>query len=138
MFIPKLFPTLNITNNYYLLFTSDISYLSNSPLIIILSVVLLMYLVVYMMSSKKLIANKYVRKLFKKIRKYRMKYSIVHDAFWITYPYAILISLLQFKFGSFNGTLGIINIFLAIVTFFLYIMFALFVFYLGKKYSKTP
>ena len=138
MFLPALFPNLGITNSYYSLFTQDISFLTNSPLIIILLAILFLYLVVSFLSSKRFITNKFIRKLFKKIRKNRMKYSIIHDAFWVTYPYAILISLLQFKFGSFNGTLNIVNIFLAIITFLLYVVFALFVFYLGKKYSLTP
>jgi len=112
--------------------------MSNSPLIIILALVFIMYIVVYALSSKKVNTNKHIRKVFKKIRKYRMKYSIVHDAIWVTYPYAIFISFLQLKFGSFNGTLNIINVFLAIITIILYVLFALFVFYLSKKYSKDP
>ena len=101
-FLPQLFPSLNMTNEYYSVFSSDVSFLANSPVVLVFSFVALVYLVTSFLSSKKFITNKSVRKLFKKIRKYRMRYGIIHDAFWVCYLYAVFISLLQFKMGNFS------------------------------------
>jgi Ca2+/Na+ antiporter len=67
-----------------------------------------------------------------------MKYSIIHDAFWICYIYAVYISMLQFKMGSFNGTSNILNMVLAILTLITFLAFTYFVFKLGYKYRKEP
>lgn len=137
MFLPTLFQPLNITNTFYAVFTQDISFLSNSPIILIFAVVISIYMLVSFLSSKRFIANKHIRKLFKKIRKYRMKYGIIHDAFWISFPYGMLISLLQFKFASFSGgSLYILNMLLAISTFLILNAFFAFVVYQGYKYRN--
>lgn len=135
-FLPSLFPSLSITNSYYSLFTNDISFLSNSPVILIFLLIVLAYLLVGFLSSKKFITNKAVRKLFKKIRKYRMRYGVVHDAFWVCYLYAVFISMLQFKMGDFSSTNAILNMMLAISTFILFFAFTIIMFYLGLKYRK--
>ena len=137
-FLPQLFPSLNMTNEYYSVFSSDVSFLANSPVVLVFSFVALVYLVTSFLSSKKFITNKSVRKLFKKIRKYRMRYGIIHDAFWVCYLYAVFISLLQFKMGDFSSTNGILNMMLAIITFIIFAVFTVLVVYLGVKYRKKP
>jgi hypothetical protein len=137
-FLPRLFPSLGITNSAYSLFSSDLSYLSNSPCILVFAFVIGAYLLVGLLSSKRFIKNKMIRKIFKSIRKNRMKYSIIHDAFWICYIYAVYISMLQFKMGSFNGTSNILNMVLAILTLITFLAFTYFVFKLGYKYRKEP
>ena len=137
-FLPQLFPSLNLTNEYYSVFSSDVSFLANSPVVLVFSFVALVYLVTSFLSSKKFITNKSVRKLFKKIRKYRMRYGIIHDAFWVCYLYAVFISLLQFKMGNFSSTNGILNMMLAIITFIIFAVFTVLVVYLGVKYRKKP
>jgi hypothetical protein len=94
------------------------------------------YLIVKALSSKKVMANKALRRTFKHIRKYRMRYGIIHDAFWICYLYALFISLLQFKVGGFGSTMAIVNMLLAIVTFGILTAFTGFLIYLGYKYRK--
>lgn len=138
MFLPSFFESQNITTTIYSLFSSDLSYLSNSPILIIFAFVITTFLAVLALSSKKLIKNKVVRKLFKKIRKYRVKYGLIHDAFWVTYLYAMFISMLQFKMGSFATTMGIVNMMLSIITFLLMLIFTIFMFYIGYKYRKEP
>ena len=137
-FLPKLFSPLGITNTAYSLFSSDMSYLSNSPCILLFSFVIAAYLLVGFLSSKRFISNKSIRKLFKSIRKNRMKYSIIHDAFWVCYLYAMFISMLQFKIGSFSGSANLLNMLLAISTFLIFLGFTLYIFRLGYKYRKEP
>ena len=137
-FLPQLFPSLNMTNEYYSVFSSDVSFLANSPVVLVFSFVALVYLVTSFLSSKRFITNKAVRKLFKKIRKYRMRYGIIHDAFWVCYLYAVFISLLQFKMGDFSSTNGILNMMLAIITFIIFAAFTVLVVYLGVKYRQKP
>ena len=136
-FLPTIFPSLGLSNSTYSEFSSDVSYLSNSPVILVFSFVLFIYLVVAFLSSKRFISNKSVRKLFKKIRKYRMRFGIIHDAFWGTYLYAVFISLLQFKMGNFSSTNNILNMMLAIITFLIFMVFTCLVVYLGVKYRKA-
>lgn len=136
MFLPSIFPPLNINNGYYSVFTNDISYLSNSPIIIIILILMLVYLLVSILSYKKLISNKHIRKLFKRIKKYRVKYALVHDIIWAVYPYAIFISLLQFKMGKFGETMATMNIALSALTFFILNAAVIFFVYLAYKYKK--
>lgn len=96
------------------------------------------YLIVGFLSSKRFIKNKSIRKVFKAIRKSRMKYSIIHDAFWVCYLYAMFFSMLQFKVGSFSGTDNLLNMLLAIFTFIIFFAFTLYIFKLGYKYRKEP
>jgi len=138
MFLPNIFPSLLYTNKYYQLFTNDVSYLANSPMIVLFIIVLTMYLIVKLLSSKRLMSNKHVRRIFKRIRKYRMKYGIINDAFWVTYLYALFISMLQFKIGNFDSNLAILNMILAIASFFAMIAYTVFIIYVGYKYRQTP
>jgi hypothetical protein len=137
-FLPNLFPSLSLTNSTYSLFSSDMSYLSNSPVIIVFAFILFLYALVGFLSSKRFISNKAVRKLFKRIRKRRMRFSIIHDAFWACYLYAMFVSMLQFKMGDFSSTNAILNMFLAIVTFLIFTFFTIWIFRLGIKYRKEP
>ena len=137
-FLPQILPSLNLTNEYYSVFSTDVSFLANSPVILIFAFVAFVYLLTSFLSSKRFISNKTVRKLFKKVRKYRMRYGIIHDAFWICYLYAVFISLLQFKMGNFSSTNGILNMMLAIITFLLFFVFTVIVVYLGVKYRAKP
>ena len=136
LFLPQIFPSLGITNSFYQIFSSDVSFLSNCPIILIFAFIIFAYLLVKALSSKKIMSNKGVRRTFKHIRKYRMRYGIIHDAFWISYLYALFISLLQFKVGGFGSALAIINMLLAIVTFGILTAFTAFIIYLGYKYRK--
>ena len=100
-FLPQILPSMNLTDSTYDFFSSDISYLANSPVILLFCFVIFVYLLVALLSSKRFVSNKGCRKLFKKIRKSRMRYGIIFDAFWVSYLYAVFISLLQFKIGKF-------------------------------------
>ena len=94
------------------------------------------------LSSKKIVSNRHVRRFFKKIRKYRLKFGLIHDAFWLTFPYAVFISMLQFKIGKFSDTFNIVNILLSIITLTIFLIFTVYVIYLGYKYrfhqDKVP
>jgi hypothetical protein len=134
MFIPSLFPSLGIDNTYYSVFTSDVSFLSNSPIIVVVIAVAVIYLIVAILSSKRLISNKHIRKLCKRIRKYRVKYGLVYDACWAVYPYAVFISLLQFKMGGFGSTMLTLNIALSALTFVILNVVVAYLLYLAYKY----
>lgn len=67
-----------------------------------------------------------------------MRYSIIHDAFWVCYPYAVFMAALQFKVGDFSSTNAILNMMLAIVVFVIFVAFTCIMIYLGVKYRKTP
>ena len=133
-FLPQILPSLDLTNSYYSVFSTDVSFLANSPVILVFLFVGVIYLIVSFLSSKKFITNKSLRKLFKKIRKYRMRYSIIHDAFWVCYLYAVFISLLQFKMGDFSSTNAILNMMLSILVLTVFVAFTGLVIYLGVKY----
>lgn len=133
-----MFSSLSLTNPTYSLFSDDMSFLSNSPVIIIFAFVLLAYGVVGFLSSKRFISSKGLRKVFKKIRKRRMRFGLIHDAFWACYLYAMFISMLQFKIGGFSSTNAILNMFLAIVTFIIFLIFTIWIFKLGVKYRADP
>lgn len=137
MFIPSPFSPLNLTNPYYSIFTTDISFLSNCPLIVFMAIIISIYLLVSILSSKKLISNKHVRKLFKRIRKHRVKYGLILDACWIVYPYAIVISLLQFKMGTFGTTMQTLNIALSALTFIILNGVVLYLLFVAYKYRKS-
>jgi len=137
-FLPKILPSLNLTTSTYSLISNDLSFMANSPLILIFIFIGAAYLLVSFLSSKKFINNKAIRKTFKKIRKHRMRYNIIHDAFWVCYLYAVFISTLQFKMGDFSSTNSIMNMILAIITFVVFLTFTGIMIYLGIKYRKTP
>jgi hypothetical protein len=137
-FLPKLLPSIHLTTASYSLFSDDLSFLRNSPLILVFLFVGGVYIVTSCLSSKRFISNKAIRKVFKKIRKHRMRYTIIHDAFWVCYLYAVFISVLQFKIGGFSSTNAIMNMILAIITFMVFLAFTGIMVYLGVKYRKTP
>ena len=137
-FLPSIFPALNLTEPTYALFSSDLSLLANSPLIVLFAFIMAAYLLLAVLSSKRFVSNKVIRRLFKSIRKTRMKYGIIHDAFWVTFLYAVFFSLLQFKLGSFSTTNGILNMLLSIVIFILFSAFTVYLLFLGHKYRHTP
>jgi hypothetical protein len=138
MFLPKVFsnPT-GYVDPYYQNFMPNSSFLSNSsPFIFIFAFVVTVYLIFWVLSLKKMVKNKNVRHFAKTIRKYRLKYHILHDAFWFTFLYAFFMAIYQFKQFSFNSTLDIINfIFAALIT-FVYFSFTVYIIYLGYKYRK--
>lgn len=68
-----------------------------SPLIFIWAIVGTIYVVFKILTNKKLIKNKHLRKFAKRVKKYRLRFDIIHDAFWITYIYAMFFSAYQFK-----------------------------------------
>lgn len=80
------------------------SFLGNCPVLFIFGVILVVYLLVAFLSSKRFIQNKGLRRVFKKVRKYRTKYGIINDGFWICYLYTVFVCLLQFKMGGFDST----------------------------------
>ena len=138
MFLPQILPSIYLNNSHYAVFTEDVSFLANSPVILVFIFVGMVYLLTSFLSSKRFITNKSVRKLFKKIRKYRMRYGLIHDAFWVCYLYVVFISVLQFKMGDFSSTNAILNMMLAIITFLIFLSFTIVVVYLGIKYRHTP
>jgi Trk-type K+ transport system membrane component len=114
------------------------SFLANSsPLIFVWILILLTYAIFSILSSKKLISNKYVRKVAKKIRKYRLKYHIIHDAFWFTYMYAMYFAIYQFRVGKLDNSTNIINLLFAVAIFVIYFSFMCYMIYLGNKF-KNP
>jgi len=114
------------------------SFLANSsPLIFTWIIILVVYAIVSVLSSKKMISNKHIRKIAKKIRKYRLKYSIIHDAFWFTYIYAMFFAMYQFRVAKFGNSTDVINLLFALIVFAIYFGFMCYMIYLGKKY-KDP
>lgn len=114
------------------------SFLANSsPLIFIWILILLTYAIFSILSSKKLISNKHVRKIAKRIRKYRLKYHIIHDGFWFTYIYAMFFCIYQFRVAKIENSTDIINLLFSAAIFIVYFGFMCYMIYLGKKY-KDP
>lgn len=138
MFIPSIFSPLGLNNQYYSAFTNDVSFLGNSPIIVFLLIIIGIYLLVAILSSKRFVSNKHIRKLFKRVRKYRVRYGLIHDALWIVYPYAVFISLLQFKMGGVGSSSAMLNIALASITFIGLNGFAFYVLRLAYRYRETP
>ena len=96
-FFPQI-SSARITDKEYEIIYNDMSFFANfSPLIFIWVLVGIIYLVFTILSNKKLIKNKHVRKFAKRVKKYRLRYDIIHDAFWITYIYVMFFAAYQFK-----------------------------------------
>jgi uncharacterized membrane protein len=114
------------------------SFLGNSsPLIFIWILILLTYAIFSILSSKKMISNKHVRKIAKRIRKYRLKYHIIYDAFWFTYIYAMFFCIYQFRVGKTKDSTDIANLLFAVAIFSIYFCFMCYMIYLGNKH-KNP
>jgi hypothetical protein len=96
-----------------------------------------MYAIFSILSSKKILSNKKVRQVAKKIKKYRLKYGILNDAIWFVYLYAVFMAMLQFSQASTKSTWDIINIVFASIVFVLLLGYTFFMIYLGNKY-KDP
>lgn len=138
MFVPSIFTPLGLNNTYYSAFTSDVSFLGNSPLIVFLLIIIGIYILVAILASKRFVSNKHIRKLFKRVRKYRVKYGLIHDALWVVYPYAVFISLLQFKMGGIGSSSAMLNLALAAITFIILNGFAFYVLRLAHRYRESP
>jgi hypothetical protein len=82
-FLPDLLYRIHLTTAIYSLFSDDLSFFSSSPLILVFLFVGRVYTVISCLSSKRFISNKVIRKVLKKIRKHRMCYMLIHDAFWV-------------------------------------------------------
>lgn len=66
-----------------------------------------------------------------------MKYSILNDAIWFTYLYALFMAMTQFKQASTTTIWDTINIVFSAIVFVFLIIYTIFIFYLGNKY-KDP
>ena len=106
-----------------------------SPLIFIWGIVGFVYLIFAVLSSKKLIKNKTLRKFAKKIKKYRLRYDIIHDAFWITYIYVMFFAAFQIKYIQFSSPVLIGNFIFAIAVFITYLVFTFYLMKLGNKHK---
>jgi hypothetical protein len=96
------------------------------------------YALVSILSSKNFVSNKSLRKLFKRIRKYRVKYGLLMDICWAVYPFAMFISLLQFKLGSIGNTSATLNIALSGLTILVLNAIVAYTVFLAYKYNKKP
>ncbi len=97
---------------------------------------LVIYALVSILSSKNFVSNKSLRKLFKRIRKYRVKYGLLMDICWAVYPFAMFISLLQFKLGSIGNASATLNIALSGLTILVLNAIVAYTVFLAYKYNK--
>jgi hypothetical protein len=84
-----------------------------------------------------------VRKFAKRARKYRLRFGIVNDAFWITYIYAVFFAMYQFKNATFGSGMLVGNFFFACIIFALYTIFTVYMVKLasqhkGKSLEQIP
>lgn len=118
---------------------SDLSFLANcSPLIFVWLIVGLIYLLFTILSSKKIKVSKTVRKFSKRAIKYRLRYGIINDAFWITYIYAMFFAMYQFKNASFGSSILVGNFFFACIVTVLYLLFTLYMVKLAGRFKDKP
>jgi len=89
------------------------------------------------LSNRKILANKAVRQLAKRARKYRLKYSLLNDAVWFVYVYAMFMCMLQFTQAKTSSVWHIANIAAAGVIFAFLFGYTLAIMYLGNKF-KNP
>jgi uncharacterized BrkB/YihY/UPF0761 family membrane protein len=108
-----------------------------SPFIAIVGFVGIIYFLFFVLSSKKIISNKRVRQVSKKIRKYRLKYGILNDAIWFVYIYAIFMAMLQFGQASTKTTWDTINVVFSAFVFSVLLVYTGLMIFLGNKY-KDP
>jgi hypothetical protein len=112
------------------------SFLANSsPLIFVWGIVGFIYLLFTILSSKKVKNNKTIRRFAKRARKYRLRFGIVNDAFWITFIYAMFFAIYQIKNANFNSSMMVGNFFFAYVVFVLYILFVLYIIKLANRFK---
>lgn len=104
------------------------SFLANSaPLIFVWLIAGFIYLLFTILSNKRISINKAIRKFAKRTKKYRLRYGIINDAFWITYIFAMYFAMYQFKEASFESSILVGNFFFACVVFLLYLVFTVFI-----------
>jgi hypothetical protein len=134
-FFPQLFGA-NITEKAYENVSVDMSFLANaSPFIFVWGIVGFIYLLFTILSSKKIKSNKTVRRFAKRARKYRLRFGILNDAFWITYIYAVFFAIYQFKNASFGSGLMVGNFFFSCIVFVLYLIFTVYMVKLASQYK---
>lgn len=97
---------------------------------------IIVYVLFKALSSRKILANKAVRQFSKKIRKYRLKYSLLNDAIWFVYIYAMFMAMLQFGQASFKSGWDIANIVSAVAIFIFLLGYTVAIMYLGNKFKK--
>jgi uncharacterized BrkB/YihY/UPF0761 family membrane protein len=102
----------------------------------VLGFALVVYFLFKALSSRKILANKAVRHFAKKVRKYRLKYSLLNDAVWFIYIYAMFMAMLQFGQASTQTGWDTANIVSAVVVFLFLLCYAVGIIYLGNKYKK--
>lgn len=102
----------------------------------VFSFCIIVYVLFSILSSKKLGINKAVRQTAKKIKKHRIRYSLLNDGIWFTYLYAMFMAMLQFKQASTATIWDTINIVLACIVFVLLVGYTGGIFYLGNKYKE--
>ena len=112
------------------------SFLANcSPLIFVWAIVGFTYLIFTILSSKFIKGHKTIRKFAKKVRKYRLKFGIINDAFWITFIYGMFFAIYQFKKAEFGSPVLVGNFFFACVVFVLYMVFTVYLVKLANQYK---
>ena len=142
-FFPQLFAA-GMKEKAYETVSTDMSFLANSsPLIFIWAIVGFIYLLFTILSSKKVKNSKTIRQFAKRVRKYRLRFGIINDAFWITFMYAIFFAMYHFKNAKFDTSMLVGNFFFACVVFVLYIIFAIYMVkiasqFKGKKQEEIP
>lgn len=138
LFLPAFFPGptgYQITE--YIPFLDNSSFLFNcSPFIVVMGFAVIVYVLFKALSSRKILANKAVRQFSKKIRKYRLKYSLLNDAIWFVYIYAMFMAMLQFGQASFKSGWDIANIVSAVAIFIFLLGYTVAIMYLGNKFKK--
>ena len=143
LFLPNFFPDLSQTTDNYSIpeyepFTTNTSFLYNcSPFIVIFGFVIVVYFIFFVLSRKVSCLNKTLRKTAHRIRKYRLRYMIINDAFWFTYLFTVFMALLQFTQASFSSTWDIVNIAFASIVFLFFLVYTVFIMYLGNKFKNS-
>lgn len=139
LFLPSFFKgPIGYQIKEYIPFLNNASFLFNcSPFIVVLAFAVVVYTVFKILSNRKILANKTVRHLAKKIRKYRLKYSLLNDAVWFIYLYAMFMAMLQFGQASVKTSYDTANIVIAVFVFIFLLAYTVGIVYLGNKF-KDP
>jgi hypothetical protein len=142
-FFPSLFDnvlggyTSPATPSLYTNFLSDTTFLRNcSPLIIIFSIFITIFIVFKLLANKTINRWKLFRKFCQGVVDDRIKYSIINDAFWLTFTYAMFFAMFQFRYTATSSLWQTINLLFAALTIAIFISYTLFMMYLGQKYRK--
>lgn len=134
-FFPQLF-SLQPAEKAYEDISTDMSFLANChPLIFVWVIVGILFLLFTILSSKKIMKNKDIRKFAKRVKKYRMRFSLINDAFWITFIYAMFFAIYQLKKPTLGSSLNIGNFFFAMVVLVLYLIFTVYMIRLGSQFK---